>query len=128
MPEVYIPAVGASGAIFGVFGALVAFNWKRRHTALGAARLRSAIVILLINAVIGFSMGGTIDWRAHAGGFVAGLVMGVAAEQWNFVNRSGRPSTQRLTFAIGAVAVLVATVALVVWRTAEIKQLYPSVF
>ena len=68
MPEVYIPAVGASGAVFGVFGALVAFNWKRRHTALGAARLRSAIFILLINAFIGFSSGGAIDWRAHAGG------------------------------------------------------------
>ena len=54
--------------------------------------------------------------------------MGFAAEQWNFVNRSGRPSTQRLTFAIGSLAVLGATVALVVWRTAEIKQLYPGAF
>lgn len=115
-------AVGASGAVFGVFGALVAFNWKRRHTALGAARLRSAIFILLINAFIGFSSGGAIDWRAHAGGFVAGLLMGFAAEGF------GRSSNERLTFAIGSLAVLGATVALVVWRTAEIKQLFPQLF
>ncbi|MGZ5329186.1 MAG: rhomboid family intramembrane serine protease [Actinomycetota bacterium] len=122
MPEVYIPAVGASGAVFGVFGALVSFNWKRRHTALGAARLRSAMFILLINAFIAFSSGGAIDWRAHAGGFVAGLLMGFAAEGF------GRSSNERLTFAIGSIAVFGATVALVVWRTAEIKQLYPGVF
>lgn len=115
-------AVGASGAVFGVFGALVAFNWKRRHTALGAARLRSAIFILLINAFIGFSSGGAIDWRAHAGGFVAGLLMGFAAEGF------GRSSNERLTFAIGSLAVFGATVALVVWRTAEIKQLFPQLF
>ena len=127
-PEVYIPGVGASGAVFGVFGALVAFNWKRRHTALGAARLRSAIFILLINAFIGLSSGGAIDWRAHLGGFVAGLLMGAAAEDWTFLTRSGRPSTQRLTFAVGALAVAGVTVALVVWRTAEIKQLFPQVF
>jgi membrane associated rhomboid family serine protease len=122
MPEVYIPGVGASGAVFGVFGALVAFNWKRRHTALGAARLRSAIFILLINAFLGFSSGGAIDWRAHAGGFVAGLLMGFAAEGF------GRYRNERLTFAIGSLAVLAVTVGLVVWRTAEIKLQYPGVF
>jgi membrane associated rhomboid family serine protease len=127
-PEVFIPGVGASGAVFGVFGALVAFNWKRRHTALGAARLRSAIFILLINTFIALSSGGAIDWRAHLGGFVAGLLMGVAAEDWTFITRSGRPSAQRLTFAVGAIAVAAVTVALVVWRTAEIKQLFPQVF
>jgi membrane associated rhomboid family serine protease len=122
MPDPRTVGVGASGAVFGVFGALVAYNWKRRHTALGAARLRSAIFILLINAFIGFSSGGVIDWRAHAGGFVAGLLMGFAAEGF------GRSWNDRLTFAIGSIAVLGATVALVVWRTAEIKQLFPGVF
>ena len=48
--------------------------------------------------------------------------MGFAAEGF------GQTTSRRLTFAIGAVAVLGATVALVVWRTAEIKQLYPGVF
>ncbi len=122
MPGVTTVAVGASGAVFGVFGALVACNWKRRHTALGAARLRSALFILLINAFIGFSSGGAIDWRAHAGGFVAGLLMGFAAEGY------GRPSVRRFTFALGSLAVIGVTVALVLWRTAEIKQLFPQVF
>ena len=128
MPEVFIPAVGASGAVFGVFGAIVAFNWNRRHTALGAAGLRTAIVILLINSFFAFSSGGAIDWRAHLGGFVAGLVMGFAAEDWTFLTRSGVPAARRLTFALGSLAVFGATVALVVWRTAEIKQLFPEVF
>ncbi len=122
MPDPRTVAVGASGAVFGVFGALVAFNWKRRHTALGAARLRSAIFILLINAFLGLSSGGAIDWRAHLGGFVAGLLMGFAAEGF------GRFRNERLTFAIGSIAVLGATVALVLWRTAEIKQQFPGLF
>ncbi len=120
--QVVIPAVavGASGAIFGIFGAFVAFNWRRRHTPVAAARLRMAVTLILINALIGFSSGGAIDWRAHAGGFVAGLFAGYAAEGF------GRLRDERVSFAIGCVALAAATVAIALWKTASIHQRFPG--
>jgi membrane associated rhomboid family serine protease len=114
-----VAGVGASGAIFGVFGAFVAFNWRRRHTALASARLRTAVMIIVLNAVIGFSAGGEIDWRAHVGGFLAGLVAGYAAEGF------GRVRNERAAFVVGCVAILVATVGLVAWRTAQLNVQFP---
>ena len=60
-------SVGASGAIFGLFGALVIVG-KRI-----GADVRSIYVIIGINFVIGFVLGG-IDWKAHLGGLLGGLV------------------------------------------------------
>ena len=72
-------AVGASGAIFGLVGAFVTFNYLRRSHVMAQARLRSALSMLIINFVIGFSIP-VIDWRAHVGGLVAGLVAGFAVD------------------------------------------------
>jgi membrane associated rhomboid family serine protease len=63
----YGASVGASGAIFGLFGAL-AIVGKRI-----GADIRSIVVIIGINFVIGFAMGG-VDWRAHLGGLIGGVV------------------------------------------------------
>ena len=63
----------AAGAIFGLVGAFVAYNYLRRSHVMAQARLRSALSMLLINLVIGFSIP-VIDWKAHLGGLVAGLV------------------------------------------------------
>ena len=60
-------SVGASGAIFGLFGAMVIVG-KRI-----GADVRSIYVIIAINFVIGFALGG-IDWKAHLGGLVGGLI------------------------------------------------------
>lgn len=69
--------VGASGAIFGLLGALVAFFWRRRNAG-GGTQLRSLLIVLAINLVWGISQRGSIDLIAHLGGFVAGLlVMGL---------------------------------------------------
>ena len=75
----YAVGVGASGAIFGIFGAFVTYNYRRRHLAIAAARLRGAVTLVVINMVLAFSIQG-IDWRAHVGGFIAGLFAGFAAE------------------------------------------------
>ena len=63
----YSYSVGASGAIFGLFGAFVIVG-KRI-----GADIRSIIVIIGINFFIGFAMGG-VDWRAHLGGLIGGVV------------------------------------------------------
>jgi rhomboid protease GluP len=60
-------SVGASGAIFGLFGAL-AIVGKRIGTD-----TRSIYVIIGINFVIGFALGG-VDWKAHLGGLIGGLI------------------------------------------------------
>lgn len=58
--------VGASGAIFGLFGALLVLN---RHLGRSSSALYAT---LGINAAIGFLYPG-ISWQAHLGGFVTGL-------------------------------------------------------
>jgi membrane associated rhomboid family serine protease len=107
--------VGASGAIFGLVGAFVAYNYLRRSHVLAQARLRSALSMLLINLVIGFSIP-AIDWRAHVGGLVAGLVAGFAVDP-------SRPTvTRRIASAAGLVALLLAAAALVAFRSSQIRS------
>ena len=68
-------AVGASGAIFGLFGAWLAASFRGRHTAAGRASLRQLLVLLGINLALGFAPGANIAWQAHLGGLFAGLVI-----------------------------------------------------
>ncbi len=63
-----IPVVGASGAVFGLFGALLVLN---RH--LGRSS-RPMFAVLAINAVFGFVVPG-IAWQAHLGGFLTGAAL-----------------------------------------------------
>ena len=66
-------SAGASGAIFGLLGALLYFGIHYR-TYLGEALVRSIIPILIINLIIGFLSPG-IDMAAHIGGFVGGILV-----------------------------------------------------
>ena len=88
--------VGASGAIFGLFGVL--FVASRLHLPMldrrGTALLRQVGMLILINIVIGFSLG-FVDNLAHIGGLVAGLLLGVAF-------RPGRVPTLRSMWQPGA--------------------------
>ena len=70
---------GASGAIFGVLGALAAYFAAQRKV-FGETAKRSMIGVLIlavINLAFGFVVPG-IDNMAHLGGFAAGLAMGFA--------------------------------------------------
>ena len=62
------PAVGASGMIFGLFGAFIIIA-KR----VGADQ-RSIYITLAINLGISFGVPG-VDWRAHVGGLVTGALV-----------------------------------------------------
>ena len=67
-----IPTVGASGAIFGLFGALFAIGFKLGNT--GRALVRANVGILVINLIITFTVP-QISWQAHVAGLLAGFVL-----------------------------------------------------
>jgi membrane associated rhomboid family serine protease len=72
-----VPAVGASGAIFGLFGVLVAAGRVHRPVdRQGRALVGQLGLIILINLVFGFASGGRIDNAAHVGGLVTGIWLG----------------------------------------------------
>ena len=65
-------SAGASGAIFGLLGALLYFGYYYR-TYLGMAIQKSIIPVIFINLLIGFVFPG-ISNAAHIGGLVGGIL------------------------------------------------------
>jgi membrane associated rhomboid family serine protease len=64
--------LGASGAIFGLFGALFAIGLKFGDR--GRDLVRSNIGILVINLLWTFMVPG-ISWQAHVGGLISGFIV-----------------------------------------------------
>jgi membrane associated rhomboid family serine protease len=98
--------VGASGAIFALFGALLPISRKMRYP------LSPYFAMLAINAAIGF-LAPNIDWKAHLGGLVTGIVLGAAVA---YAPRSRRDLVQ----LVAALGMLVVIAAVVVYRTSEL--------
>jgi rhomboid protease GluP len=68
-------SVGASGALLGLIGVLLAITMGRRSASV--SMLRSQIISWLVYiAVLGFFMRGVVDNYAHLGGFVSGFALG----------------------------------------------------
>jgi len=61
-------SIGASGAVFGLMGAFVVIGKKVN------ADVSQILVLLFINLVLGFTLSG-IDWRAHLGGLITGVIV-----------------------------------------------------
>jgi membrane associated rhomboid family serine protease len=99
--------VGASGAIFGVFGVWLYVSYLSRETPMGEAQFRNLMGLLAINVFLSFAVP-RISWQGHAGGLAAGI--GIAAA-WR---RLPRPSTsaRRALVAVAAAALAVVLVAL----------------
>src|SRR3954453_10715591 len=72
-----VPSVGASGAIFGLFGVLLAAG-RLHHPVDRQSRgvVSQLMFLVIINIVFGFASGGQIDNAAHLGGLTAGLWLG----------------------------------------------------
>jgi rhomboid protease GluP len=68
------PSLGASGAIFGVFGALGVFYLLNRR-AMGPGMLSNWLLWLTLNLVLGFAGGANINMLAHIGGLVVGMIV-----------------------------------------------------
>lgn len=94
--------VGASGAVFGLFGALLIVQRKR------GGDVRQIVVLIAINAVLGFVVPG-IAWQAHLGGLVAGAACAAAIA---YAPRGSR-QTRTQVLGLGAVVVLLALLTFV---------------
>lgn len=107
--------IGASGAVFGVVGILLAYLYRRRRRAALAGYLRSLMFFVGINLVFGLVVPG-IDNLAHMGGLAAGIALGAGLDAGD-----GREtSTARQLAAFGFVIVLGAF--MIVRRTAELQE------
>ncbi|HSU69835.1 MAG TPA: rhomboid family intramembrane serine protease [Micrococcaceae bacterium] len=107
------PVVGASGAIFGLFGALFVIQ---RHRG---GSVRQIVILIAINAVIGFLPGSNIAWQAHLGGLIAG---GLGAAVLAYAPKGARRSLIQWS---GLALLLLIMIGLTVVRTAMIhSQVY----
>ncbi|MFX0547522.1 rhomboid family intramembrane serine protease [Roseovarius sp. S1116L3] len=72
------PMVGASGALFGLAGVVVGWEYTIRRAAregLGPV-LRVIALLIALNLVMYWAMDGSLAWETHLGGFIAGWVAG----------------------------------------------------
>lgn len=103
------PAVGASGAIFGLMGALLAATYRQRHTPAGRAVFSQLMLLLLINLSLPFIVA-NIAWEAHVGGLVAGAAIAAA---WDKLPH-GQPGSAVQRMIIAGTVALVAFGAVLV--------------
>lgn len=99
----HTPTLGASGAIFGLFGASFAILMKRGQD------VSSLLMLLGINLLITFTVP-DISWQGHLGGLVSGLALGGVLA---YAPHRNRALVQGAAFA----AVWVALIVLIIART-----------
>ncbi|CAN3131527.1 rhomboid family intramembrane serine protease [Mycobacterium sp. smrl_JER01] len=106
---------GASGAVFGLFGAMFVVGRKLNMD------VRAVLAIIGLNLAFTFLIplftSQNISWQGHIGGLVTGAAVAAAYVY--------APRAQRNLVQGGAtVAVLALFVGLVVWRTAELRAMF----
>ena len=108
--------VGASGAIFGIFGALAVHAFLNRGRDFQSRALLSNVLFLLvINLVFTFSAG-RVSWQAHIGGLVVGAATMLA------MMLAGRKDPRRpfgLVDGLAVAGIALVVVAVAWWRVAS---------
>jgi membrane associated rhomboid family serine protease len=92
--------IGASGAIFGLMGALLVVAFKV------GGDTRGLLTLIGINAVITVLGAQYISWQGHLGGLVGGVLLGAALV---YAPKRGRAAWQALWLAVTVVALVVLT-------------------
>jgi len=105
-------AAGASGAIFGLFGAWFVVARRLRLDT------RGIVLLIVINLVFSFLYRSTIAWQDHVGGLVVGAVITLAYAY--------APRQNRVAYQVGAtIAVAVALGVAAAIKTSELSSLVP---
>ncbi len=97
--------VGASGAIFGLFGALFVIQ-----RSFGGANTQ-LLIVLALNLVLGFVVPG-ISWQAHIGGLAVGALVAWIFVRTRGTTDKGRQTGQITLVGLGLVALTVSGVLL----------------
>jgi len=106
LTAINVPTLGASGAIFGLFGATLVLSRKLNFD------MRWIAGLIVINLVITFVVP-SISWQGHVGGLLTG-----AAISWVYAYA---PRSNRALIQAGvSVAVLLLFAALIWWRTTSL--------
>jgi membrane associated rhomboid family serine protease len=98
-----VEALGASGAIFGLFGAWFVVSKRLRLDN------RQIVTLIVLNLVISFAIPG-IAWQAHVGGLIAGAALTAAYVYAPKVRQSRALAQAGATAAIIAVLVIAVVV------------------
>lgn len=102
-------SVGASGAVFGVLGALLAASFQYRHRLPphDSRRLWAGLGLFVVYSLVhGFTQS-NVDNAAHVGGLVAGLALGLLLKgRFDLIAAHQRPSCAALATAASAAAVV----------------------
>jgi len=100
--------VGASGAVWGLLGAMFVIG---RHIG---ANVTAIAVLLGLNLVISFLPGGNIAWQAHIGGGLVGALVGFIFARTRAIRQQRRQVWLLIATGVGLLALLV--IPLVIYR------------
>jgi membrane associated rhomboid family serine protease len=102
------PVLGASGAIFGILGAMMILEWQVTGRLAG-----QAAGLIAINLGISFVIP-NISWGGHVGGLIGGILVMLAYAHW----RGGRAQYGQLGLGgvLGLIVVAAGSVALAYWK------------
>ncbi|MEZ0052652.1 membrane associated rhomboid family serine protease [Mycobacterium sp. MAA66] len=108
-------SAGASGAIFGLFGATFVLLRRLRVDA------RGIVTVIVINLVITFVVplisSQAISWQAHVGGLVTGVLVAAVFAY--------APAQQRKLALVSVTVILLAVfLGLIVWRTLALQAMF----
>jgi rhomboid protease GluP len=105
-------SAGASGAVFGILGAWIAFFVRHRKARGARQQLQSLFFLVGINLFIGFSgVGGHINNIAHLGGLAGGFIVATALEQSARIRGAARTVVALMGFGAVVIASIVAIAA-----------------
>ena len=93
------PAVGASGAIFGLFGAWFVVSRRLRLDT------RGIVVLIAINLALSFFFHNVIAWQDHIGGLLTGVLLTAA---YAYAPRKNRAALQVLATVVVVVLLVIA--------------------